>query len=149
VEFKKKIKNIEPLTQNSYGKEFSSRIERAMLCLEALSEYNIININELELGNNWMNAFWWANTPENQEKFGKIVLGYFATAFKKEQVPEKDILQFIYLRGEINRRIGKKDKANKFFDRVIKLAKKLPDPHNISSLAEQQKTNPKENLSEK
>ncbi len=147
MDFKEKINNMEPLKYDSYDKEISSRIERAMRCLEAMNEYNIININEFELANNWINAFWWAKPLESQKKFGKIVLGYFAEAFKKKQIPEKEILLFIYLRGEINRRIGNKKKANEFFDRAIELAKNVPDPQNIGSLAEQQKINPKENLS--
>jgi hypothetical protein len=146
INFKKRMKNIAPLKQDFYDMEISSRIERAMYCLEVMNEYNIINLNELELANNWINAFWWAKTTESQKRFGKIVLEYFAEAFKKKQVSENGILQILYLRGEINRRIGNKKEANEFFDQVIELAKKLPDPNNISSLAKQQKINPKENL---
>jgi uncharacterized protein (DUF2225 family) len=145
-EFKEEIKGIEPLKKDSNNSILFSKIKRAMSCLEAMNEHQIININEFALANNWMNAFWWANNSEDLKNAGEIVLKYFAEAFQKGQVPENQILVVMYLRGEINRRMGNTEKAEKFFDRVLKLVKEHEDPNNIASLAEQQKNDPQEHL---
>lgn len=145
-EFKKKIKALIPINEDSYDSNLISKIERAMRCLELMKDYDLIEIDEFALANNWINAFWWANTKENEIKYGKIVLDYFDKAFKKGQISEDRILQILYLRGEINRRIGEIKVANEFFDKVLDLSENVEDKNNIASLAYQQKENPKENL---
>lgn len=146
AEFKKRVKKMSPLQTESGSIDLFDKIQRAMHCLELMNEYNIIGLNNFELANNWINAFWWAASSEDQRHAGKIVLEYFENAATRDQIPEKQILVITYLRGEINRRIGNQEEACKYFDQVIELADKLPDPNNIVSLAKKQKENPKENL---
>lgn len=144
--FKEKIKTMGPLEKNEYEHNLSIKIERAMLCLELMNEYEIIDIDDFSLANNWINAYWWASKKEEEKEFAEIVLDYFDKAFNKDQIPKDRILEILYLRGEINRRIGNFEKANELFDGVIKLAKDKEELNDIASLATQQKTEPKENL---
>jgi uncharacterized protein (DUF2225 family) len=145
-EFIKQIKEMGPLKKTSWEENLTRKIERAMRCLELMKEYKIIEINKFTLANNWINAYWWANDRESELRFANIVLGYFKEAYKQEQVPEGQILEILYLRGEINRRIGNIEKANELFDHVLELAQDLPDQSKIASLAYQQKTDPQEIL---
>lgn len=145
-EFIKHIEELGPLDKASWEESLMNKIERAMRCLELMRDYNIIDINEFTLANNWINAYWWANDHEHQKRFGDIVLDYFEKADNQGEVPDGQKLDILYLRGEINRRIGNIDKANEFFERVLELAQAFPDKHKILSLASQQKTEPKEVL---
>lgn len=137
-----KINSLGPLEQNS----LETKIERAMICLEAKIEFAIAKRNEYNLANAWLDAFWWASSPNQIEKCGKIVTDYFKQALEKNLVPEKDIPTVNYLIGEISRRIGKQDEALKFFDETISLSQNNEDLKNLYQLAVQQKTEPKENL---
>ena len=141
-ELRKKIIKIGPLKEYSLEK----KLERAMHCLELLINYNLRDTDEFGLANNWIQVFWWAASHVSELKFGKIVLDYFEKAFHKNLIPEKQIPTIKYLMGEINRRIGQKNKANEFFDEVISITKHKNELQDIHDLAVQQKTNPKENI---
>ena len=124
----------------------AEKIERAMVCLEAMKKFGLEDINESELANNWINAFWWAHLSDDIKKYGQIVLDYFEKAFNKDLIPKDQVPTLKYLMGEIHRRIGNKDNANKLFDKSISLTKKKRKLKWLYKLAVQQKTNPKANM---
>ena len=146
LKFKKELKGIPSLKNNSISVSLTAIIVRAVRCLEKMKEYNIKRLNELTLANKWVMAFWWSETAEERKKYGKITLDYLKQAINKEQVPDKWFLRYIYLQGEIHRRIGNLEKANSFFDKTIELATEYPDPQDFASLAKQQKEDPEEIL---
>ena len=135
---KKEIHELKKL-ENS---DLSMKLERAMICLELMNEHQIVNMNEYEFGNSWINTFWWAK-DNKAKKLGVITIKYFNQALDKDLVPEDEIPTIKYLIGEIFRRIGEKEKALAFFDNVISTTSKETRIH---ELALRQKTNPTENL---
>lgn len=143
-DFKKEIKEMTPLKADSSPVSLNAKIVRAVRCLEKLKKYGIKQLNELTLANKWVMAYWWVETAEDRKKYGKITLDYLKQAIEKDQVPDKLYLRYIYLQGEIYRRIGNLEKANAFFDKTIKLATEYPDPQDLESMARQQKEDPKE-----
>jgi hypothetical protein len=145
-QFKEKIKSMGPLEKGSSGIDLSTKIERAMHCLEVMRDFDLIDINDFAMANNWINAYWWAENQQSEKRFGEITLDYFERAFDKDLIPENQYLTIMYLRGEIHRRIGNFKKAVELFRKVIDLGGKFPDPNNIVELAEKQKSNPKEDL---
>ncbi|GAG88360.1 unnamed protein product [marine sediment metagenome] len=122
------------------------KLERGVLCLEILNKFGIADRNEFELGDSWLYPYWWATSPNEERKFGEKVLKYFEVAFEKGQIPSDQFYSILYLMGEINRRIGKVEEANMYFDEVISLTENREDLENIRNLAIQQKTDPKENI---
>jgi tetratricopeptide (TPR) repeat protein len=144
VEFKKEIKKMTSLKNDTSSVPLNAKIMRAVRCLEKMKDYNIKHLDELTLANKWVMAFWWSETTKERKKNGKITLDYLEQAFEKDQVPDKWVLRYIYLQGEIHRRIGNLEKANSFFDKTIELATEYPDPKDLASVAKQQKEDPEE-----
>ncbi len=124
------------------------KLEYAMLCWEAMNDFGIISLNEFELANSWIEAFWWALEPNQARKTGEIVIKYFIQALEKNLVPEDQIIIIRYLIAEIYRRIGQMEIADRLFDEVISLTTSGNDEKWVQDLAVQQKTNPQENLSD-
>ncbi|TFF86853.1 MAG: DUF2225 domain-containing protein [Promethearchaeota archaeon] len=141
-DFIEKIENLGPLRHYT----LAQKIERAMICLELLNEFGYVDLNNLDLANNWINAFWWARNSDEINKFGKKVLDYFQDAYENNLIKKDEILTIRYLMGEINRRMGNIESANKFYDEVISQSKDIKDQEDIYKLALRQKTDPKENL---
>jgi len=141
-DLKQKIEQIGNTPINS----LSQKLERAMVCLEFLNDLGLTNKNEFELGNIWLDLYWWSENLEEIKKFGEKIINYYEIAFEKGQVPSDQFYTILYLIGEIYRRIGNQDQANKYFDEVISLTKNRKDQETVHNLAIQQKTNPKENL---
>ena len=139
---KKEIFGLEPLEEHT----LPQKLERACQILEILNKYGIIESNEYELAESWLNPFWWSTSIEEEKRFGEIVLKYYEIAFDKGQIPIDHFYALLYLLGEINRRIGNIDKANKYFDEVISLTKNRENLKDIRNLAIQQKEDPKENF---
>jgi len=134
------VKSLMPIDESSLG----HKIKRAMECLELLLNYGVLNLNQWELANEWLNAYWWAETPEQEQNAGHVVIGYFETALRRNLVPPDKILGIKYLIGEIHRRIGEKDAANAFFDEVIQEFERRGNRGKLYDLAVQQKNNPEE-----
>ena len=141
-DLKQKIEQIGNTPINS----LSQKLERAMVCLEFLKDLGLTNKNEFELGNIWLDLYWWSENLEEIKKFGEKIINYYEIAFEKGQVPSDQFYTILYLIGEIYRRIGNQDQANKYFDEVISLTKNRKDQETVHNLAIQQKTNPKEIL---
>ncbi|MBD3230538.1 MAG: DUF2225 domain-containing protein [Candidatus Lokiarchaeota archaeon] len=80
------------------------------------------------------------------KKFGKIVLEYFEDANKNNLIEKDQIYNVRYLMGEINRRIGNVEKANKIFDEVISETKDDKNEEKIYQIAFQQRFSPKEDI---
>ena len=142
TEIKQKMDELGPLKNDNLSK----KLERAMVCLEIANELGIANVNDLTLANNWIEPYWWAEKEGEIKKFGKIALRYFYRAFEKNQVPADQIISTKYLMGEINRRIGKIEKAIELFDEVLSLTENDNELKDIYNLALQQKTDPKDNI---
>ena len=142
AELKQKVEQLGLIDE----KNLSMKLERAMLCFELANELRIIKLNDLTLANNWIEPYWWADEEEDIKKYGEIALGYFYSAYKKNQVPDDQIIRTKYLMGEINRRIGNIKKAIELFDEVLSLAENDNELTDIYNLALQQKTDPKENI---
>jgi len=134
-----RLKPIEEVT-------LSKKVERAMICLEIANKIDIADLNDLNLANNWLEAFWWAETEEEAKRFGEKTLRYYKLAFEKDEIPEAEKITTKYLIGEINRRLGKTEIATKFFDEVISLTENIKDLKDIYNLTLQQKSNPQENI---
>jgi uncharacterized protein (DUF2225 family) len=122
------------------------KLERAMVCLELLRDGEFIHSNNFDLANSWINAFWWAETKEQEHKFGKIVISYLKQAISEDELPDKDVAISKYLIAEINRRIGNTEEAVKYFDEVLSLIKDDTDSKFLYELTQQQKTHPQENM---
>ena len=122
------------------------KLERGVLCLEILNKFGIVEKTEFELADNWLYPYWWATSSNDVRRFGEKVLKYFEIAYEKGQIPSDSFYTILYLMGEINRRIGKVEEADIFFDEVISLTENREDQVDIRNLAIQQKTNPKDNL---
>lgn len=137
---KHKIDELGPLKTDNLSK----KLERAMVCLEIANELEIVKINELTLANNWIEPYWWAENEAEIKKFGEIALRYFYSAFEKDEIPPDQIISIQYLMGEINRRIGNREKAIELFDEVLALAKNDEKLKDIFNLAMQQKSDPKD-----
>ena len=56
MELKQKVDELGLLDDNI----LSSKLERAVVCLEIANELGIVNVNELTLANNWIEPYWWA-----------------------------------------------------------------------------------------
>ncbi|MFX1445480.1 MAG: DUF2225 domain-containing protein [Promethearchaeota archaeon] len=128
------------------NKILSMKLERAMICLQIANELGIVHVDDFTLANNWIEPYWWADDPGDIKKFGEIALRYFYSAFEKNQVPNDQKISTKYLMGEINRRIGNKEKAIELFDELLSLAGNNKELREIYSLTLQQKTNPKDIL---
>ncbi len=142
-EFINAVKTMEPLNENP---TISQKVERAVQCLEELKRYNIKEVDEFALANKWIIAYWWADNLQELKRYGEHTLSYFEQAFQGGQIPDNLILRFIYLQGEINRRLGNFEQANKFFDEALVLAGKYPDSKDLALLAQQQKQDPNDEL---
>jgi len=145
-EISEKVKNeifrLGPLEEHT----LPQKLERACQTLEILNRFGIVESNEYELAESWLNPFWWSTSIEEEKRFGEIVLKYYEIAFDKGQIPSDYFYNLLYLLGEINRRIGNIEKANKYFDEVISLTKNREDLKDTRNLAIQQKEDPKENV---
>jgi hypothetical protein len=111
-----------------------------------LNEFGYVDLNTLDLANNWINAFWWARNDDEINRFGKQVLDYFQDAYENNLIKKEEIFTIRYLMGEIHRRMGNVTKAAELFDEVISQSKDIKDQEDICKLALRQKTDPKENL---
>ncbi len=143
--FKEKILSLGPLHDHSLEK----KLERAIICLEIMKRYDLIQMNEYDFANYWLDLFWWAETPELMKKSGQMVIKYFQIALEKNIVPSEEIFKIKYLIAEIYRRLDQKNIANKLFDEVISLTEKNDDLKWLHNLAIQQKTSPKDILDRK
>jgi uncharacterized protein (DUF2225 family) len=122
------------------------KLERAMVCLELLRDSGLIHRNNFDLANSWINVFWWAETKEQEHKFGEIVISYLKQAISEDNLSDEDVTISKYLIAEISRRIGNLDEAVNYFDEVISLIKDDTDSKFLYELALQQKMQPQENI---
>jgi hypothetical protein len=109
------VKILPPITGDTAGE----KARRAITCLEMLQKYDLISLNEWELGNEWLAAYWWADGPEQETEAAHAVISYFEEALAKDLVPAEKQLGIKYLIGEIHRRIGEIEVANACFDAVL------------------------------
>jgi hypothetical protein len=142
LELIRKIKELSPLK----GNKVSSKLERAMICLELMNATGFSTLNTFEFACHWIEPYWWADNESDIKKYGKIVIEYLAKAFNEDSVPEDKIHCFKYLMGEIYRRIEKIKKAHEIFDILLSDIKNDRD-NPIYELASQQKLAPKEDIS--
>ena len=140
--FKEEILTMGSLPSRSLEK----KLERAIICMEQMNDFGLISLNEFNLANNWVEAFWWASNPDQAAKIGKIVLSYFHRAFEKDLIPATQLFVIKYLMGEIHRRLDHEKVANELFDEVISLTKDSTEFKWIHDLALRQKEHPEENL---
>ncbi len=140
--FQEEILTLGPLLDYSLEK----KLERAFICMEKMNDFRLISLDEFNLANNWIEAFWWASKPDQAAKIGKIVLSYFHKAFEKALIPAKQIFVIQYLMGEIHRRLGHEKEATELFDEVISSTKGSTEFKWIHDLALRQKEHPEENL---
>ncbi|NVM31978.1 MAG: DUF2225 domain-containing protein [Candidatus Helarchaeota archaeon] len=144
--FREEIESLGPLPELDFFTGLEVKLERAMVCLETMNDFGIISLNEYDLANYWIEAYWWAKNPNLIQKCGEIVLQYFNRALEKNLIPEEMIFQINYLIAEIHRRIGHEERANELFNEVISLTKDEVELEWIYKLAVQQKTSPQEDF---
>jgi tetratricopeptide (TPR) repeat protein len=125
---------------------FERKIERALVCLEAMNDFGIKTCDEFYLANSWLELFWWGSSERLLKKSGTTALSYFEQALEKEIVPEDQIYAIRYLSAEINRRLGNIKKAAELFDTVISLTAGSEEFKWLYELATRQKTTPQENM---
>ncbi|TFF90832.1 MAG: DUF2225 domain-containing protein [Promethearchaeota archaeon] len=64
--FKKEMKSIPLLEKATPQMKLTTKVERAVRCLEKMKRYKIIEINYLTLANKWLIAYWWADNFKEQ-----------------------------------------------------------------------------------
>ncbi|MFO7835181.1 MAG: DUF2225 domain-containing protein [Candidatus Thorarchaeota archaeon] len=121
----------------------SDKIERAMTFWELLTKHGVIDDDAFDLANGWVRAYWWAPDKGKEREYALKALDYFDKASKQHLVPPEQRATIEYLRGEINRRIKRKEEANAYFDKAMKLTEKGSQIH---ELAIRQKTAPEDNI---
>ena len=135
---REKVEALESLKDPS----LSTKLERAMNCLELLNDHGILKLTEFDLGNRWIEFFWWSE-GDKAIMSGERVIEYFKQSLEKDLVPDDEISIIKYLIGEISRRIGNKEQAKTYFDEVIS---STTNEEFIHELAVRQSTEPQENL---
>ncbi|MGV9171691.1 MAG: DUF2225 domain-containing protein [Promethearchaeia archaeon] len=139
---KQRIKSLDALENPS----LPQKIEQAMICLEILNDREVVQLNNFQLANSWINAYWWAKNRQQEQKFGKTVLSYLKKALSDDDLTENNTALANYLIAEINRRLGNTETATDYFNQVILLTQGVEDTKNLHNLAKQQKTDPQENI---
>ncbi len=139
-EFKQKIDSIGILVKDT----LSGKLAQAAKCLEAVRECHLQELTDFKLANTWLLAYWWAENPRDEAKFGDIALSYFQKACQAKTVPAEEIPAITYLMGEIHRRLGHKAEADSYFDKALALASNNEELQFIAKMAKQQKESPKD-----
>ena len=73
----------------------------------------------------------------------RLAIEYFEKGLIDMERSEERYLTLTYLVGELYRRVGERDRANEWFDKVIRIAQPS-DPNWVVDIARQQRTDPKE-----
>ena len=105
------------------------------------------NKQAIEIANRYLKASWCAKYLKLQEKeffYRRQAIKYYEEALSKNEIEKTQVAKITYLVGELYRRIGNKDKANLWFERVPQVAGEDKEKQWIVNLAKQQKENPKE-----
>ena len=141
-EFKEEINSLGVIKAESLGK----KLERAAICEEIMNKHEIVKKNNYDMANTWIHPFWWTKNKTDMINYGEKVLSYFEKALDQNEIPQKRVIENIYLMGEINRRIGKLETAADYFDDVIAKLEGNEELKGLRELAIQQKIEPKDNL---
>ena len=136
---------ITPLVQDGYPTA-AKRFEMAVWIAEGQGKPS------LDIGYLYLHAAWcFQDDPPSkpcpsEEHYRRQAIDYFERALEEEGLPHPTQLNLTYLIGELFRRIGEKEKASVWFERVVKLAGIDPEFKVFSDLAVRQNTAPEENI---
>lgn len=122
------------------------KIERAAVCLEKLVELGAVNASDDAVAKEWLEAFWWAEDGDQRRRFGELALAYFAKALNGGELSRNDLLWYLYLTGEINRRLGRVEAAAEAFDRVVEETRGEKGFEVLRQLARRQRDDPQDHL---
>ena len=100
-----------------------------------------------QVGNTFMRAAWCCvdtGQRHNEESYRRSAIACFEYAIDQEQVPAAQLPAIAYLVGELYRRVGDLDDADRWFTYVIDAALDDPAWEKMAELATQQRDNPQE-----
>ena len=109
--------------KRSYGDirtiEQSIELHKIAIYIGQLLEYSRIELGILTLNLAWLYRL--NNDIEQEMRFLRLTRAFFEEAYYKESLSSvnMDEMKLAYLIGEINRRLGDKEKAIKWFNKVI------------------------------
>lgn len=98
------------------------------------------------IGSLYHHASWCSVDDKNTDeeiKYRKLVIERYENAIRNNEINDKEKPVYLYLLGELSRRLGKCERATFWFNQV-QMEKDDKDRAWLLELVEQQKTNPKE-----
>ncbi|MBN2736554.1 MAG: DUF2225 domain-containing protein [Spirochaetales bacterium] len=102
---------------------------------------------ELRIAKLHLKAAWCyrnARGREGEKKCLKNAITSYTQAYNNKEIPDSDKSQYMYLIGELHRRIGELAKAADWFEKAKDYALSEKDHKWVAELALQQKTDPKD-----
>jgi len=101
----------------------------------------------LTIGHLYLKAAWDCNVsdkPKGEKVYRIKAIEYFQKAFQENKIPEDAMPEYLYLIGELYRRVGDREASINWLDRVSEAIGKDGAKKWLIDLAEQQKTHPKD-----
>lgn len=99
------------------------------------------------VADSYLKAAWLAAGEEGNTEIGiscrRLAIENFEKGLAEMERSDERYLTLSYLVGELYRRVGERDRANEWFDKVIRIAQPS-DPEWVVEIARQQRTDPKE-----
>ena len=133
-------KEIKPLAG---GEGLDGSLRYRFLALIAESEGR----GEVAVADAYLKAAWLATEESGhtdiEMQCRRLAIEHFEKGLLDMERTDERYLTLTYLVGELYRRIGERDRANEWFDKVIRIAQPS-DPDWVTEIARQQRTDPKE-----
>lgn len=101
----------------------------------------------LRVADLYLRAAWCSEDEGRKEeelRYRRLSVEVFQEALAKNLIPDDSVPTITYLVGELYRRLGDKQTADEWFDRLPELCGTAPDKKWVLDLANQQKTAPQE-----
>lgn len=98
------------------------------------------------MGNLYLRAAWAAMDSGSMKEadYRRVAISFFQKALNDNKVPPDQVAPITYLIGELYRRVGERDAATAWFNRVIERARKEADWKPMAEIALRQRDNPQD-----
>lgn len=100
------------------------------------------------VANHFLRAAWCSFDATQEMDYRRLACHYFEQAVEEELLSSKVRLNYMYLVGELYRRIGESQMAHQWFDQAIEFANSLNDAYadQLAALAQDQRDNPRDRI---